>query len=172
MIFGINTSSDILKLSQISITYNNFEISLVVFMPNITTNHAITYTNQFSRASLRYSRAGGLKVRISIDLFGTGDMKLKLAPSKKIIKWITKWRNPAVSFFVGTLKSDDGNKNVKKAKGLITKTTIFTCITLFCTFVCRHCTTKMWKCLISRFTEEVHKQRRNFLSLTEVGYGS
>jgi len=23
----------------------NFEISLVVFMPNITTNHAITYTN-------------------------------------------------------------------------------------------------------------------------------
>ena len=24
---------------------NNFEISLVVFMPNITTNHAITYTN-------------------------------------------------------------------------------------------------------------------------------
>ena len=28
------------------ITYNNFEISLVVFMPNITTNHAITYTDQ------------------------------------------------------------------------------------------------------------------------------
>ena len=27
------------------ITYNNFEISLLVFMPNITTNHAITYTN-------------------------------------------------------------------------------------------------------------------------------
>jgi len=27
------------------ITYNNFGISLVVFMPNITTNHAITYTN-------------------------------------------------------------------------------------------------------------------------------
>ena len=27
------------------IAYNNFETSLVVFMPNITTNHAITYTN-------------------------------------------------------------------------------------------------------------------------------
>ena len=27
------------------ITYNNFKISLVVFTPNITTNHAITYTN-------------------------------------------------------------------------------------------------------------------------------
>ena len=26
--------------------YNNFEILLVVLMPNITTNHAITYTNK------------------------------------------------------------------------------------------------------------------------------
>ena len=43
VIFGINTTRDISKLSQIM--YNNFEISLVVFMPNITTNHAITYTN-------------------------------------------------------------------------------------------------------------------------------
>ena len=30
------------------ITSNNFEISLVVFMPNITTNHAITYTNKIN----------------------------------------------------------------------------------------------------------------------------
>jgi len=28
--------------------YNNFEISIVVFKPNITTNHAITYTNHTS----------------------------------------------------------------------------------------------------------------------------
>ena len=52
MIFGINTTHDISKSSQISlaqrpreITYNNFEISVVVIMLNITTNHAITYTN-------------------------------------------------------------------------------------------------------------------------------
>ena len=45
--FGINTSRDISKLSLI--TYNNFEISLVVFMPHITTNHAITYTNTAER---------------------------------------------------------------------------------------------------------------------------
>ena len=25
--------------------FNNFEISLVVFMPNVTTDHDITYTN-------------------------------------------------------------------------------------------------------------------------------
>ena len=36
MIFGINTTGDISKLSQIS-----FEISLVVFMPNITTNQLL-----------------------------------------------------------------------------------------------------------------------------------
>ena len=45
MIFGINTTNDISELSELSqIMYNNFEISLVAFMPNITTNHAITYT--------------------------------------------------------------------------------------------------------------------------------
>ena len=32
-------------LTAREIMYNNFKISLVVFMPNITTNHAITYTN-------------------------------------------------------------------------------------------------------------------------------
>ena len=31
------------------ITYNNFEISLVVFIPNITTNHAITYIYKFDK---------------------------------------------------------------------------------------------------------------------------
>ena len=47
MIFGINTTSQISKsrLTAREITYNNLEISLVVFMPNITRNHAITYTN-------------------------------------------------------------------------------------------------------------------------------
>ena len=51
VIFGINTISDISKLSQIPLAQRLvklritiFEISLVVFMPNITTNHAITYT--------------------------------------------------------------------------------------------------------------------------------
>ena len=44
MTFGINTTRDISKLSQNftrltarEITYNDFEISLVVFMPNIST---------------------------------------------------------------------------------------------------------------------------------------
>ena len=38
--------SNFIRLTAREITYNNFEISLVVFMPNIATNHAITYTNK------------------------------------------------------------------------------------------------------------------------------
>ena len=51
MIFGLYTTCDFSNLSQMSLAYrlvklrhNDFEISLVVFMPTITTNHAITYT--------------------------------------------------------------------------------------------------------------------------------
>ena len=66
MIFGINTTRDISKLSQTSLaynnvrTYNNFEISLVVFKPNITTNHAITYTNLLPFKMARYSFSGSI----------------------------------------------------------------------------------------------------------------
>ena len=42
VIFGITTTCNISKLSQL---YHNFEIWLVLFMPNITTNHAVTYTS-------------------------------------------------------------------------------------------------------------------------------
>ena len=38
--------SNFTRLSARDIKCNNFEISSVVFMPNITTNHAITYTNR------------------------------------------------------------------------------------------------------------------------------
>ena len=37
--------SNLTRLTAREISYNNFEISLVVFMSNITTNHAITYTH-------------------------------------------------------------------------------------------------------------------------------
>ena len=67
MIFGINTTRDISKFSKLSraaknfirlsareITYksyNNFEILLVVFMPNITTNHAIILAILMAKSS-------------------------------------------------------------------------------------------------------------------------
>ena len=66
----------------------------------------------------------------------------------------------------------DGNKNVKKAIGLLRKTTNLHCITLFCTFLCRHCTTTTWKCLTARFMEDVNKRRRIFLCLSKLEHGS
>ena len=46
MIFGINTTiSNFTRLTAREITYNDSEISHVSSMPNITTNHAIAYTN-------------------------------------------------------------------------------------------------------------------------------
>ena len=53
------------------------------------------------------------------------------------------------SFLLGSFGNDDGdgNENVKKAIGLLRKQ-LCTYITLFCTFLCRHCTTTTWKCLI------------------------
>ena len=77
MIFGINTTRDISKLSQI--TYNNFEISPEVFMPNITTNHAITYTNFDRRVRNLHSRVNKqLQVIKKFRKLITGQTRLKL----------------------------------------------------------------------------------------------
>ena len=37
----------------------------------------------------------------------------------------------------------------------LAKQQFWECITPFCTFLCRHCTTTTWKCLLSRFVEEM-----------------
>ena len=39
----------------------------------------------------------------------------------------------------------------KSYRFILAKQQLCTCITLFCTFLCRRCTTITWKCLISRF---------------------
>ena len=58
----------------------------------------------------------------------------------------------------------DGNEKDNKAIGFYNEKNNFA--TFFCIFLCLHCTTTTRKCLISLFTEEVHKRRRNFLSLS------
>ena len=47
-----------------------------------------------------------------------------------------------------------------------------TCITLFCTFLCRHFTTTTWKCLISRFVENVNARQQLSFSFSELRYRS
>ena len=49
-------------------------------------------------------------------------------------------------------------------------TLLCTCITLFETFFCRHCMTTTWKCLISRFVEDVNTRQRLSSSLSELRY--
>ena len=49
---------------------------------------------------------------------------------------------------------------------------LFTSITLFCTFLCRHCTAMTGKWLVSRFMEDVNKRRLNFPSLSILECGS
>ena len=59
-----------------------------------------------------------------------------------LIKPITFLRFSVAVTAVETLRSDDGdgNGNVTKAVGLISKTTILHVHHAFCTFLCRHCT--------------------------------
>ena len=61
----------------------------------------------------------------------------------------------------------------ERQTGFISKTTTlqvhhaFLYLIVFASF----CTTTTWKCRISRFVEDVNKQRRNLISLSVLGYG-
>ena len=50
----------------------------------------------------------------------------------------------------------------------LVKQQLCTCITLFYTFLCRRCTTTTWKCLISRFVENVKTKQRLASSFREL----
>ena len=59
----------------------------------------------------------------------------------------------------------------KKTKGFISKQQLCTCITFFVHFFPVFARLRREKCLISRFKGDVNKQRRNFISLSELEYG-
>ena len=74
-----------------------------------------------------------------------------------------------------TLRSNDadGNDNVQKTIGLLKKDNNFARASrffFFLDFFARFCTTTTWKYLISRFMENVTNGRRNYISLSELGY--
>ena len=52
----------------------------------------------------------------------------------------------------------------------LAKQQLYTCITLFCTFLCSHSMTKMWKCLISRFVANVNTRQRLCFSFPQLRY--
>ena len=74
---------------------------------------------------------------------------------------------------LGSWSNDDGhvNKNGKKGNTFkLAKQQLYTCITLFCTLLCRHCATTIWKCLTSRFVEDMNARQRFSSSFCELRY--
>ena len=51
---------------------------------------------------------------------------------------------------------------------ILAKTHLCTCITLFCTFLSRRCTTTTWKCLISRFVGDGNTRQQLPFSFPEL----
>ena len=81
--------------------------------------------------------------------------------------------NPASLLLIGSLSNNDGDghENGKKSSRFrLTKQQLCTCITLFCTFPCRRCSTTTWNCLISRFVEDVNTTQRPSFSFHELWY--
>ena len=58
----------------------------------------------------------------------------------------------------------------KSSRFRLAKQQLCTCIKLFCTFLCRHCTTRTWKCLISRFVEDGNTRQQLSFSFAELWY--
>ena len=62
-------------------------------------------------------------------------------------------------------------RELQKSNGVrLAKQQLCTCITLFCTFPSRRCTTTTWKCLISRFVEDGNTKQQLFFSFPELWY--
>ena len=57
----------------------------------------------------------------------------------------------------------------KSSRTILAKQKICTCITHFCTFLCRRCTNITWKCLISRFVGDGNTKKQLF-SLLGIWY--
>ena len=60
----------------------------------------------------------------------------------------------------------------KSKRFRLAKQQLCMCITLLCTFLCRHCTTTTWKCLISRFVENANTRQQLYFSFAELWYSN
>ena len=98
---------------------------------------------------------------------GRTENGLKLRPTTRYRTYNNQISTRLIQI-IGTLRSDDadGDENVRKKKSLYKKNNNFARASrIFVHFFARFCTTTTWKCLISRFMENVNKQRRNFIPL-------
>ena len=79
--------------------------------------------------------------------------RIKVLRSSRQIYQCTVQRHTTEFRRLGNLRNDDGDGNENGKKAIGTKQQLCTCITLFCTFLCRRRTTTRWKCLISRWNK-------------------
>ena len=89
------------------------------------------------------------------------DLKIYTTTSKWIFLQLTK---------TSSVSNDHGDvkENGKKAIGLDGKKQLCACVTLFCTFLSRHCTTSTWKWLTSRFVEDGNTRQQLSFSFPEL----
>ena len=78
-----------------------------------------------------------------------------------------------VIFLIGSLRSDDGdgNKNSKKSNRFrLAKPQFCTCITLFCTFLCRRCTTTCENAQFHVLLEDGNTRQQLSFSFPDLWY--
>ena len=77
----------------------------------------------------------------------------------------------SLSLYIKELKQRRRRRQRERQKSnwfRLAKQQLFSCITLFCTFLCRQCTTTTWNCLISRFSEDANTRLRVSFSFLEL----
>ena len=78
------------------------------------------------------------------------------------------------SYILGSLSNDDGDVNENGKKAIVLdcgqNNNFARAPRFFCTFLCRRYTTPWWKCLISRFVENVNTRQRLASSFSELRY--
>ena len=93
---------------------------------------------------------------------------------KIVVRPIVWWRSDCHDHFDDVIRELTQRRRrrqrerQKSKRFRLAKQQLCTCIPLFCTFLCRHCTTTTWKCLISPFVEHVNTRQRLSSSFPEL----
>ena len=82
---------------------------------------------------------------------------------------LIKWRFRSSRRFCCLKGSNENGKKNDWFK-VSKKKQLWTCITRFCTFLSRHCTTTSWKCLISRFVEDGNTKKQLSCTFPKLCY--
>ena len=86
------------------------------------------------------------------------------------LRWKSRYSRMRYSRELKIRRRRRQRKQQKSNRFRLVKPQVCTCITLFCTFRCRRCTTTPWKCLISRFVEDGDTRQQLSFSVPERWY--